>query len=76
MARTGRKNDRLFRTNPVRRQNRAREDFRQRADTAGADFLSPQLLNTGNVRLGYEIKRRPVGYGQDDFDLSPCLWRS
>ena len=56
MARTRGKNSDLFGPNSVRDQNLARQNFRQRANAAGANFLSSQLLDTGNIGLDYKIK--------------------
>jgi hypothetical protein len=69
VARAGGKNRYVLGTNIVHSENPAREDFRQGADAAGADFLAAQLLHAGDVRLGYEIKRRPVGDGQNHLDV-------
>lgn len=50
------KNNSFFRTDIVRLEYPARENFRQGADTASADFLSAQLLNARNVRLDYKVE--------------------
>ena len=63
VAWTCRKNHDFFGTDIVCQQNSARKNFRQGADAASADFLSPQLLNARDARLDYQIKRRLVGDG-------------
>ena len=69
MAWPGGQDGYFFGTNIVSDQNPARENFRQRADTAGADLFPAQLLHAGDVGLGDQIELRPIRNGKNDSDI-------